>query len=140
MRALLSTIVVLLALAVGVLHLALIWVLFRGNVFGPFGGPPPGAPGLPFWPGVLPLPQLFLLNMVLYLVLVLAFLLALRSGRTATVVVDVLFVLATLATLAGWNNIRRPNPQGLGTWAVTLEIALIVFALFHALTTQRRRI
>lgn len=140
MRALLSALIVLLALAIGVLHFALIYVLFRGRIFGSFGGPPPGAPGLPFWPGVLPLPQLFLLNLIAFVVLAALFVVAMRGRLPLRYVADLLIVLATLATLAGWNNIRRPNPQGLGTWAVSMEIALIALAIIHAASLRQRQV
>lgn len=140
MRALLSGLIVLLALAIGVLHFALIYVLFRGRIFGSFGGPPPGSPGLPFWPGVLPLPQLFLLNLIAFVLLAALFLVALRGRLIVRYLVDLLLVVVSLATLAGWNNIRRPNPRGLGTWAVSMEIAQIVLAIVHAATLRQRRV
>jgi hypothetical protein len=139
MRALLSTLIVLLAVAIGALHFWLIFVLFRGNILGPFPRPPQGAPGLPAWPGILPLPQLFVLNLVMYLVLAAIFLLALRGGIFVQALADLLLILGTLATLWGWNNIRRPNPQGLGTWAVSFELALIALLAIHLVTLRPTR-
>jgi hypothetical protein len=139
-RAVLGGLIVLLALGIGALHFALDFVLFRGNILGGrSGGPPPGAPRLPAWPNILPLNQLFLLNLVLFVVLAIVFLLVFRRGGVPGGVVDLLLIAATVATLVGWNNIRRPNPQGLGTWAVSMELALIVFALIHMLTLRTRR-
>jgi hypothetical protein len=148
----LSAIVALLALAVGILHFALDFVLFRGNIFGRLGpapgaprpsgapsGPPAGAPRPPSFPFGLQLPQVFLANLILFVVLVIAFLLVLRGRPSLASIVDLLLVLAALATLYGWNSFNRPNPQGLGIWAVGLEIALIVFALAHAVVMGRGR-
>ena len=60
----LRMLIVILAVADGVLHLALNWVLFGGNLFGP----------LPFQsPTPLPLNQLFTLNFIGYLALAGAF-------------------------------------------------------------------
>src|SRR5919199_296315 len=70
---LLPAIIAILALADGILHLGLDFVIFRGNLFGPLGpppgAPPPGANPPPALP--LPLNQLFALNLVGYAVLAL---------------------------------------------------------------------
>jgi hypothetical protein len=60
----LRLLIVLLAVADGILHLALNYVLFQGNLMGPVPFPSP----LP-----LPLNELFTLNLVGYLALALAF-------------------------------------------------------------------
>jgi hypothetical protein len=140
MRSVLAALIALLSVAVGVLHVALVWVLFRGNFAGPQGGPPPGAPRLPVWPGILPLPQLFLANFIVYLVLAIAFLAATRARPAIRLAVDLLLLLTTVATLVGWNNIRRPNPRGLGTWAVAMEAALVVLLVVHGLMIRRRAV
>ncbi|HLQ31842.1 MAG TPA: hypothetical protein VK457_04080 [Chloroflexota bacterium] len=142
-----SALVSLLALGVGSLHFALDFVLFRGNFFG-FPPPPPGAPRPAPPPGPPPsaiaqligsrLPQLFLANLIVYLVLAILFVAVSRARLAVRVVVDVLIALVTIATLVGWNGIGRPNPMGLGTWAVSMEIALIVFALLHLVSLYRR--
>ncbi len=129
MRVALLAIVVLLALAVGVLHLALNFVLFGGD----FSKEPR------LWGLGLPLAQLFLANCIAYLVLAVLFVAVSRGRPAFRVGVDLLLILVTVATLIGWNSIRRPNPRGLGTWALVLEIALIVFAVVHALTLRKRR-
>src|SRR5579875_2322038 len=82
----LGVIISLLALADGALHFALDFVLFHGRLWGSFrpSGPPPGGPGRP--PPVhagpppgphfslpLPLNELFVLNAIGYIVLVIAF-------------------------------------------------------------------
>jgi hypothetical protein len=145
MKAALTALLVLLALAVGILHLALDFVLFRGNILGRLG-PPPGAPpppnggggGLPSFPFGLQLNQMFFANLVVFVVLALLMLAAMRAQPVLPRVVDVLLIAATLYTLYGWNNLRRPNPQGLGQIAVSLEIALIVVAVAHFFAVNRR--
>jgi hypothetical protein len=138
MRTAVSALVALLALAVGALHFALDFVLFRGNFSGlpqPPPGPPPGFIATLIGPR---LPQLFLANFIVFVVLVIAFVAASRARTAVRAAVDVLILLATVATLVGWNGIRRPNPMGLGSWAVALEIALIVFALVHLATLRSK--
>ncbi|MFI5268212.1 MAG: hypothetical protein ACHQ7M_12630 [Chloroflexota bacterium] len=142
MRVMLSGLVVLLALAIGILHFALDFVLFRGRFIS--SGPPPGAPVPGPAPGGLAsligprLPQLFVANLVLFVVLAVAFLAVSRARPSVRTAIDFLLVLAAVATLVGWNGIGRPNPRGLGRWAVTLEFALIAAALVHALIVSRR--
>ena len=143
MKAALTAVVVLLALAIGVLHLALDFVLFRGNVLGQLG-PPPGAPpprpgaGLPTFLLGLQLNQMFFANLVVFVVLAIAVLAFSRARPLLPACVDVLLILATLYTLYGWNSLRRPNPMGLGRIALGLEIALIVAAAVHLVVVRRR--
>lgn len=84
------------------------------------------------------LPQAFLANLILFVLLAILFLAVLRARPSFVLSVDILLVLASLATLYGWSSFGRPNPQGLGQWAVSLEIALIVLALAHAAVFARR--
>src|SRR6266513_752604 len=112
----LRVLITILALASGVLHLALDMVLFRGN-FGFFrlgaapqgpppgggSGPPPGAPPPPQLP--LPLNELFLLNFVGWVVLVAAFWFAPRAWRW---LVEVAMILYTLAIIGGWMYVWSP--------------------------------
>lgn len=143
MRVALTALVVLLALAVGILHFSLDFVLFRGNVLGRLG-PPPGTPAgsgpppLPAFPFGLGLNQVFFANLVVFVVLAALLLVALRVRPRLAPVVDVLIVLATLYTLYGWNNLRQPNPMGLGTVAVILEVALVIVTAAHAVSVSRR--
>ncbi len=145
MAALLSAVVAALALAAGTLHLVLRAVLFggpppsarpRGSSAAPPGPPPGGA--IPRLPGGIGLEQAFVLNFIAYLVLVALFLVTLRARPIVRAIVDLLVIAVTLATLAGWNSFHQPNPRGLGTVALILELALIAAALAHLLTLWRR--
>jgi hypothetical protein len=129
---LLAGVITLLGLADGVLHLSLDFILFRGNVFGSLA-PPPGAPpsggGPPPFP--LPLNQLFALNLIGYVVLVLIFWFgAPRLGRRRWIV-DVLFILYVAVIFIGWLRIGGPNPMGLGYLSKAMEIVLVVALLAH---------
>lgn len=150
MRTILAAIVVLLTLTVGILHFALDFVLFRGNLWGRLGpppgaqtaprpSPPPNAPRPPAVPLGLQLNQLFVINLALFALLAILFVALLRARPAFRLGTDVLIVLATLGTLYGWNSFGKPNPQGLGTWAVSIEVALVVLAISHAATLAGRR-
>jgi hypothetical protein len=140
---LLAPLIAALALADGVLHLALDFVLFHGTFVGtgsppgppPGGAPGPGAPGpatgAPANPLLLPLNELFLLNFLGYVVLVLVFWLAPRwLGRWRWVVDVALMGYAALGVVA-WLEVGRPNPLGLGYLSKGLEIGLILAAAAH---------
>src|SRR5439155_15373244 len=117
----LSTVIILLALADGALHLALDWVLYGGRLWGtlerplpPAGaavpaGPPPGA-GPPPPPLPLPLNELFVLNAIGYLVLVVAFWLAPRWLGRWTWLVSLAMLGYAVATIVGWVMYGKPNP------------------------------
>src|SRR5438105_13726145 len=114
----LRALVTILALGDGALHLALDFVLFRGNLgFFRLGeppparppgssGPPPGASPPPQLP--LELPELFFLNFLGWVVLVVLFWLAPAAWRW---LVEVAMILYTLAVIGGWWYIGRPNPM-----------------------------
>lgn len=144
----LPIIITLLALADGLLHLRLIYILFRGRLWGSpsFGGPPPGAPrsggGPP--PGAprggppqaipfvsLPLNELFLLNCIGFIVLALMLWLVLTRFSGWVWAVDVVLLGFTALTLVGWTRVGKPNPMGYGRLAVAMEIVLIVALLAH---------
>jgi hypothetical protein len=114
--------IVILALADGVLHLALNFVLFRGNFFGE----------LPF-PSLFPLQlnQLFTLNVLGYVVLALTFWFAPRFLGSRTWLLDVVLIGYTVLAIIGWVQIGMPNPQGLGYTSKAIEAALIVALLAH---------
>jgi hypothetical protein len=139
----LRSLIALLALTDGVLHLALDMVLFRGN-FGffrlgetPQGGPPPGGgsgppPGATPPPQLpLPLNQLFLLNFLGWVVLVVVFWLAPRWLGARAWIVDAAMILYALAVIAGWAYVGSPNPMNLGYQSKALELVLLVLLLGH---------
>ncbi len=108
-------IIPVLALADGVLHLSLDWVLFRGRLIG-------GRPSL----FVLPLNELFILNFVGEVALVLLFLFASRSLGSRQWIINVAMILFAAATFVGWWMVGRPNPMGLGYLSKAVELLLIV--------------
>jgi hypothetical protein len=132
--------ITILALADGTLHLALDFILFRG----PFSGPPParvprpaspppgaGGPPRPLVPFPLPLNELFLLNFVGYLVLVVLFWFGPRLLGGRRWLIDGLIVVYVAVTFLGWWEIGRPNPMGLGYLSKALEALLVVAVLVH---------
>lgn len=124
----LRTLIIILAIADGLLHVALNVVVFRGNFFGP----------LPF-PSAFPLPlnQLFVLNLVGYVILAVAFWAAPRVLGARQWLVDAALVVFTALSIVGWLQINRPNPQGLGYLSKALELALIVALVIHTWRTTR---
>jgi hypothetical protein len=139
---LLAVLITILALLDGVLHFSLDYILFRGNLFGRLGPPPGAAPppggggGPPQFP--LPLNQLFVLNMLGYIVLLLIFwFVAPRLGTWAWLV-DAVFILYVALIFAGWMSVGAPNPRGLGYLSKTLEILLVLALLAHIWTLMAR--
>ena len=137
----LAILITILALADGVLHFSLDYILFRGNLFGSLG-PPPGAPRPPSGGGgpefPLPLNQLFVLNLPGYVVLLLIFwFVAPRLGDWAWVV-DVVFILYVALIFGAWLSIGGPNPQGLGYVSKILETLVILALLAHLWTLVAR--
>lgn len=129
MRQLSSAVIVVLALAAGTLHLALDQILFHWTfVFTRQGHTSFNVLGI-----------LFILNFAGYVASVAIFLWAMRRGDTMVRLADVLLLAMTVGTLIGWNLFHRPNPRGLATVAVSIEILLILVLLVHMATTQRRR-
>jgi len=132
-RGLLAVIITLLALADGVLHLSLDYVLFRGNLFGRLG-PPPGAPSPPPGGGgapafLVPLNQAFVLNFCGYLALVLILWFVGPRLGTWQWLVDALVAIYVVAVFIAWLNFGAPNPRGLGYLSKTIEILLIIVSL-----------
>jgi hypothetical protein len=137
---LLAALITLLALADGLLHLSLDFVLFRGNVFGRLG-PPPGAappPGPPPPQFPLPLNQLFVLNLVGYVVLLLAFWFGGRWLGRWQWLVDVALILYVAVVFVSWLQFGRPNPMGLGYLSKVIESVLVVALLVHIWTLLTR--
>ena len=113
---LLRPVIVILAVADGILHLALNFVLFRGNLFGP----------LPF-PSPLPLPfnQLFTLNFVGYVILAAVFWYRTQLLGARSWLVDVVLIIYALLSIIGWVQVGMPNPMGLGYISKAMELVLI---------------
>ncbi len=133
-QGILRPIIAVLALADGTLHLLLDFVLFRGRFFGsPFpAGPRPGAaPGRvpPPNPFILPLNELFLLNFIGEVVLVLLFWFSRRLLGNRRWIVDAGMIAYAAATFIGWWIFGRPNPMGLGYLSKGIEIVLIIALL-----------
>jgi hypothetical protein len=141
----LPVLITVLALADGALHASLNFVLFRGPP--PSGGtqprpqgPPPG--GGPLIRPPLPLNELFLINCVGYLLLVLLFWFGPSLLGVKRRVVDVLIMLWACGTILGWLDIGRPNPMGLGLISKGIEVILIAAVILHASnqTEARQRV
>lgn len=85
------------------------------------------------------LPYLLVLNFLGFAALSALFVLVRRASAATRVFVDGLLGLMAIATLAGWQSFHRPNPHGLGTLALIVELALIVAVVVHAMGLQARR-
>jgi hypothetical protein len=140
----LPLVVTVLGLGDGLLHLYLRFTLFGGGGARPPGGPAPGATPRPPGPGSgppvrlpLPLPELFLLNFVGYIVLVLVFWIGPRWLGAKSWLIDVAFIIYTSLVILGWLDVGAPNPMGLGYLAKGIEIALIVALVVHAVRQRR---
>jgi hypothetical protein len=131
-----------LALMDGVVHFSLDMILFRGNFFGRLGpppgaapnppGPPPGAPPGPPIPLPLPLNQLFLLNCIGYVGLVVLYWLVFRRLRRWPRWVDVPIMIYVAVVFLGWVDYGMPNPLGyLGYLSKGIEIGLMLVLLVH---------
>jgi hypothetical protein len=137
--------ITLLALADGVLHFMLDVLLFRGNFFGrlgpPPGAPPPTAPGgpPPGPPVPLPLPlnQMFVLNLVGYVLLVALLWFALRSRPAWRRWVDGLLIVYVVVVFLSWVNLGMPNPMGLGYLSKGIEVVLVVALAAHVWLLSR---
>lgn len=129
MRQLSSAVTVILALAAGSLHLALVQLLFHWTfVFTRQGHTSYNVLGV-----------LFILNFVGYVASVSFFLWAHRRTDAMVRIADFLLLAMTVGTLVGWNIFRRPNPRGLGTIAVSIEVVLTLVLLARIAAAQRRR-
>ena len=148
----LPIIITVLALADGALHLSLDFVLFRGNLFGSgfSGGPPPGRPPgappggarPPAGPGFqppLPLNELFLLNLIGYVILVLLFWFGPRWLGKWRWVTDVALLVYVVVVFSAWWSFGRPNPMGLGYLSKAVEILLVIALISHAWLLLARR-
>ena len=135
-------VITLLALADGVLHLALDFVLFGGRSGPPAGPrptPPPGSP-LPGPRFALPIPLnvLFLLNFIGYVVLVLLFWLSPRWLGSRRWLVNIIMIIYAAVTFVAWVLYGAPNPMGLGYLSKGLEIILIIALLVNVRMIRKR--
>ncbi|HEY3118765.1 MAG TPA: hypothetical protein VGK54_18645, partial [Chloroflexota bacterium] len=129
--------ITLLALVDAALHFALDFILFRGQVWGdPFANLPPGATPPP-QPLPLPLNELFVLNAVGYLVLVVAFWLAPRWLGRWSWLVSLAILGYAVAAIVGWMMYGKPNPNGLGYTSKAIEVVLVLIAAGYAWRTAR---
>jgi hypothetical protein len=99
--------IVILALADGVLHLALDLVLFKGRLF------------------QSSLSELFLLNFIGFVALVVVFLLSLRWLTERHWVADVVLIGYAAAAVLAWLYSGSPNPFALGYISKAIEIGLV---------------
>jgi hypothetical protein len=131
MRFLHQLAIIVLALAIGSLHLALDAILFHFHLspFATFNGRSV----------FMPLPILFILNFAGFVGLTVLYVMATFVRPNLVRLIDFLLLLMTLATLFGWNRFGRPNPRGLGTVAVTLEIVLTIVIVLHLVFASARR-
>jgi hypothetical protein len=125
---LLRTVIVVLAVLDGVLHLWLNQALFRGNFLGPQQFPSPFP---------LQMNHMFTLNFVGYVILAILFW---NSGRlldSRRWLINVVMIVYTSLSVIGWLQIGGPNPQGLGYISKALEVALIIALVVHLLSVRR---
>jgi hypothetical protein len=112
MRAL-AFVIAILALADGVLHLSLDFVLFHGNLFANL------------------LSVLFPLNFLGYVVLAAAIWLGPRWLGHRSWLVDAALLVFAAATFIGWLSLGAPNPLGLGYTSKAIEALLMLAVLLH---------
>jgi len=112
--------IVILALADGVLHLALDVVLYKGRLF------------------QSTLSELFLLNFIGAVVLVAVFLLSLRWHTRWHWVADVVLIGYAAAAVAAWLYSGSPDLLGLGYLSKAIEIGLIGALLVDLWSTGPR--
>jgi hypothetical protein len=138
----LRSIIGVLALADGVLHLLLDFVLFGGRNGPPAGSrptPPPGSrPAGPRLALPLPLNVLFLLNFIGEVVLVLLFWFGPRLFGKRRWLIDVIMIIYAAVTFIAWVMFGAPNPMGLGYLSKGFEIALIIALLVDIWSTRRQ--
>jgi hypothetical protein len=145
----LEIIIPILALADGVLHLLLDFVLFRGVLIGspfPAGAARPGGaaprPGPPPGPRLqlpLPLNEMFLLNFIGAVILVVLFLVGRRWSLAKRAILDVVMIGYEVATFVAWWLFGRPNPRGLGYLSKGIEIVLVIALIVHLWSMLRSR-
>ena len=115
----LPTVIVCLAIADGLVHLQLDRLEFGGNIFS-------GR-----------VSELFVLNLVGYIVLAGLLLAAPRLLGPRQWIADALLAIYVLTTIGAWFDFGRPNPMGIGLLDKSLEIVLLVAILFHLVLQLR---
>ncbi|HEY7293774.1 MAG TPA: hypothetical protein VH916_01990 [Dehalococcoidia bacterium] len=157
-RWLLPLAITVLTLADGLLHLRLDYLLFNGTLWGsarPGGGhppgpppgasgPPPGAAGppsghLPGNPFPFSLNEMFFLNFLAAIGLVLAFWIAYRWLPRWLLLVDAAIAGFAGYSIWGWWDVGKPNPQNLGHISKAIEVALLLLLAVHAWLLLKRR-
>ena len=154
----LAIIITIIALADALLHLLLDYILFKGQLWGKLTfAPPPGklrsgmnhsmshaAPSHMFHSNPilsafdiskitgLPLNELFLLNAIGYIVLLVIFWSWPRNLRTWRWIIDLILIGYSVASIISWINIGMPNPHNLGYLSKVLEVALILVVIAHS--------
>jgi len=120
---LIEALIVLLALADGVLHGSLDILLFHGDFSR--GGP---------------LPILFLLNLVGFVVLAALFVVSRNAPVARRRLVDIAIAVFAVLTFAGWIFFTRgrANPMNLGYTARVIEVVLVVLVLVHLRSLGQR--
>ncbi len=88
---------------------------------------------------ILPLNELFLLNLIGEVVLVILFWLSRRWLGERRWLVNVVMMLYAAATFGGWLMYGRPNPMGLGLLSKGIEVVLIVVSFVYAWAILRAR-
>ena len=130
---LIAGVITLLALADGILHLSLDYILFQGNLVGRLGPPPgatppPGGGGPPAF--FLPLNQMFALNIIGYAALVVIFWVVATRFPAWNWLVDVLMIVYAVTVFYAWVRFGAPNPRGfLGYLSKSVEVVLVLFLL-----------
>src|SRR5579884_1161764 len=125
-----------LAITAGAIHLAHNYLPMQAPA-GASSGPPPAAPAAAggasaFMSLVMPhLSEIMVLNFVAFVGLALVLVAIARRPRLR-VLVDVLLAGLSLATLYAWNAMGRANPDGTGSLALVVELALIAITLADA--------
>lgn len=119
---LLRTVIVVLAVLDGALHLWLNQALFRGNFLGPQQFPSPFP---------LQMNHMFTLNFVGYVILAILFWYSGRLLGSRRWLIDVVMIVYAALSIICWLMIGGPNPQGLGYISKALEVALIIALAVH---------
>jgi hypothetical protein len=135
------------ALADGVIHLALDFILFHGILIGnAFPAARPGGgvrrPGVPPGPRIqfpLPLNEMFLLNFIGSVILVWLLLSSGRWPQARRVLLDVVIIGYEAFTFVCWWLVGRPNPMELGYLSKGVEIVVIVAVIAHISSLLRSR-